>query len=246
MTKIKFTQIYLTNDILTTDQQEYTAGNVYTVREDEAATYIKAGKAETLNFPTLEAIKREGDRIADNYRSQRDKIKTSLRYITNEAERQYQLEKLEDETAEAIAQKDFEIKAELQALKIEAASKALDSPGTPQEMEEAREKAESIITQLAITKNPSEVFGLIELKLMTMNDADKVELLKRFYEVKARASAGDSIIISDIERSLRTVQNDSMRTLSHISALEKAGVSASLKYRAAKLAQRVQGGTRNV
>lgn len=239
---MKYEQIYVTSDI-NVGGQRYTAGYAYTVTGEQAKEIKDAGRGETINLPTLDSIYQTADAVADAYAKKRKELRESPRYDTNEAERTYQLELLEQETAHKIAEHDFNLRAEIEALKIDAASKALAPVGTPEEVADARGTVDAIVTQLLITNNPSDVYRLLEMKVTTMNAAEKVEALKRFSEIKARASANDEPALKRIESILRTVEseNEHLKTLRHIAALEKGTLHSSVQYHHIKTAQQAGG-----
>lgn len=231
----EYKEIYVTQT--TQEGGNLQAGNAYLLSQEVADKLIEGGKAEAISFTGIDSIKQEADAIADNYKKQLDELKTSPRFVDNEAERRYQIEQLEQETAFKIAEHDRSIQAELQAIRIDAASKALSPVGTPEEVATAKQEVDAIVTQVLIASNPSDVYGLLELKLNTMNPAEKVETLKRFAEIKARASTNDKTVLERIESGLRTIDNEHLRALRHVKALEHSGVSASQKYKTAKLVQ---------
>jgi len=234
---MEFKDVYLTNTI-TDEGQSYYSGHVYSMPIEKADNLIREGNAELVSLSTLDDIKRQADEIAEAYTKQKKEIKESKRYDTNKSERKFLLDQLEQETAYKISQKEFEFKAEMEALKINAASLALEPQGTDEEIAAAETTADAINTQFLISQNTSAIFDLLELKVKTMSNVEKIALLKRFEDIERFAGndPGNKRKIQAIESELRKVDNEHLRTLRHISALEASGASPSLKYRTLKTA----------
>ncbi|MFD1926946.1 hypothetical protein ACFSFY_02500 [Sporosarcina siberiensis] len=233
------THLYIKHDTVA-DGKQYTSGNAYLLSELDASQLIASGVAEVISLPTLNAIKQEATLQTDSYKAKRKEILHNPRFADNPAELNYQLAELEGETAKAMDEKDMHYKAELAALRIDSASRALDPVGDPAEIETARGKADSIVTQFLISSNPTDIFRMLDLAVKTMTIPEKVETLKRWGEISGYASSQDPETVNLVERiqkSLKTVENTHVTTLRHLAAVENSGSTASVDYRILKNVQ---------
>lgn len=225
----EFKELYITK---TADigGKAYTAGGSYSVDKHEAETLLQKGLAEEITLPSIDAIRSGADVIAHEYDRKRRELQRTERYAHNETERDYLLKELDEHYQAKLRDFNFDLQAEMEALKAVEASQALSFAADEASSQEAKKKVESIVTQLQIAVNPANVLDLIEMSVNTFGDAEKIEMLKRFGEIKTASGDNNKSQLERIEKALRTIENPHLKRIQWIKALELSGVKASTKY----------------
>lgn len=142
------------------------------------------------NLPTLQGISQKLERDITRIDADMKDVKTNERYETNEAERQYQLDKLTDEKEQTLADAEDNYQTEMQAIELSLAEQAFSAKeATDAELEQAQQTLAAIKTQSLTTGDPVGTASLLAIKAELMTDAEKVLL---------------SSNIADIEESLST------------------------------------------
>jgi hypothetical protein len=125
-------------------------------------------------FPTLQAIETELENDIARINKQIKEVKTHPRYADNEAERKYQLEQLEKEREQILAEAEENYQLELKAIELSIAEQAFSMPDVDaEELKKAQQLAAVIKTQLQTTTNIDDTLDLLKARIKTMTDADK-------------------------------------------------------------------------
>lgn len=229
-----YESLYVTTD--TTDgQNRYDSGNVYSVKKEAADKMVAEGFAEVVNAPTLHQMKQKAEELTNHFKKERERLKTSERYDSNESERQFLLDELTSETETQLKELEFSYKAELEALRIHAADEALKPFGSEEEREKAGALAEQIRSLVAVSPNGASVLRLLELKAKNCNDAERLAILGE-WPVIEKAYGSDSKLKS-IKSAFQKFESapKHLQQLVHLDALERSGSGISTKYKQMKL-----------
>ena len=125
-------------------------------------------------FPTLQAIETQLDNDIARINKQIKEVKTHPRYADNGAERKYQLEQLEKEREQILADAEENYQLELKAIELSIAEQAFSMPDVDAEqLKKAQQLAAVIKTQLLTTTNIADTLDLLKTRIKTMTDADK-------------------------------------------------------------------------
>jgi hypothetical protein len=125
-------------------------------------------------FPTLQAIETQLESDIARINKQIKEVKTHPRYADNEAERNYQLEQLEKEREEILAEAEENYQTELKAIELSIAKQAFSMPNvSDKELEKAQQLAAVVRTQLLTTTNIDDTLDLLKTRIKTMTDAEK-------------------------------------------------------------------------
>lgn len=125
-------------------------------------------------FPTLQAIETQLENDIARINKEIKEVKTHPRYADNEAEREYQLEQLEKEREQILAEAEENYQLELKAIELSIAEQAFSLPNvSDKELEKAQQLAAVIKTQLLTTTNIDDTLDLLKTRIKTMSDADK-------------------------------------------------------------------------
>jgi hypothetical protein len=125
-------------------------------------------------FPTLQAIETQLESDIARINKQIKEVKTHPRYADNEAERKYQLEQLEKEREEILAEAEENYQTEMKAIELSIAEQAFSLPNvSDKELEKAQQLAAVVRTQLQTTTNIDDTLDLLKTRIKTMTDAEK-------------------------------------------------------------------------
>lgn len=125
-------------------------------------------------FPTLQAIETQLQNDIERIKKEISELKTHPRYADNEAEREYQLQKLEQEYEETLAKAEENYQLELKAIELSIAEQAFSMPDVDAEqLKKAQQLAAIVKTQLLTTTNIDDTLDLLKTRIKTMSDAEK-------------------------------------------------------------------------
>jgi chromosome segregation ATPase len=125
-------------------------------------------------FPTLQAIETQLDNDIARINKQIKEVKTHPRYADNEAEREYQLEQLEKEREQILAEAEENYQTELKAIELSIAEQAFSMPDVDAEqLKKAQQLAAIVKTQLQTTTNIDDTLDLLKTRIKTMSDPEK-------------------------------------------------------------------------
>jgi hypothetical protein len=125
-------------------------------------------------FPSLQAIETQLDNDIARINKQIKEVKTHPRYADNEAERKYQLEQLEKERDQILAEAEENYQLELKAIELSIAEQAFSLPNvSDKELEKAQQLAAIVKTQLQTSTNIDDTLDLLKTRIKTMSDAEK-------------------------------------------------------------------------
>lgn len=125
-------------------------------------------------FPTLQAIETQLENDIARIKKEISELKTHPRYADNEAERKYQLQKLEQEYEETLAKAEENYQTELKAIELSIAKQAFSLPDVDaEELKKAQQLAAVVKMQLQTTTNIDDTLDLLKTRIKTMSDAEK-------------------------------------------------------------------------
>jgi hypothetical protein len=125
-------------------------------------------------FPTLQALETQLENDIARINKQIKEVKTHPRYADNEPEREYQLEQLEKEREQILAEAEENYQTELKAIELSIAEQAFSMPNVPDEqLKKAQQLAAVVKTQLQTTTNIDDTLDLLKARIKTMSDVEK-------------------------------------------------------------------------
>jgi chromosome segregation ATPase len=125
-------------------------------------------------FPTLQAIETQLENDIARINKEIKEVKTHPRYADNEAERKYQLEQLEKEREQILAEAEENYQTEMKAIELSIAEQAFTMPDVDAEqLKKAQQLAAVVKTQLQTTTNIDDTLDLLKTRIKTMSDAEK-------------------------------------------------------------------------
>lgn len=128
-------------------------------------------------FPTLKSKELELNTKMKRIRSKIKDVKDNERFADNEAERDYQLNKLNDEMEEILAASEDDFQIELEVTRLHLAEQAFAPiEATPEELATAKETAQTICSQVTMTANPSDTLSLLSMRAKSLTDVEKQTL----------------------------------------------------------------------
>lgn len=177
-------------------------GYIYSLIPEQAETF--AVSAEHVSFPAIEKIEIDIDSAVDQYKQQRDEIRSSRRFEQNEPERSYQLQQLRSNLDEKISQLSVKYGETAQLIKADLAKKSAQI----EIKEAARQRASEIIdmatVQLSYSSNQVDVLDLLQVQIKQQDEDTRTaiglqfaKLLTALKEGTARETAGS--IFSQLE-----------------------------------------------
>lgn len=160
------------------------------------------------DFPTLQSIAMELDHKIASIDKRAAEVKESERYADNEAERAYQLDKLEAEREQTLAELEEDFQVELEALEISLAEQAF-SPLTANkaDAEEADATATAIANQFTMTDNVTDMLALLDVRVKSMSDTEKEALARVLPTIEGRAQG-----VSGADEYLKSIRGNVMDT----------------------------------
>jgi len=173
----------------------YHDGAIYELTPQQAQTF--AEYVENVSFPALEKIELDIDQAVQDYRKQRDDIRTSSRYDSNESERAYQLQQLRQDLDEKIHDLSAKYNEAVQLTRADLAKRSAEIDTTDEARSRAREIVDMAAVQLSFTSNQADVLRLLDAQL-DQQDADVktavglqfAKLLPAIKDDTAREAAG--------------------------------------------------------
>jgi DNA-binding protein YbaB len=151
---------------------EYEAGNIYQFDDAEAKGLIENGTAVKVDFPTLQNYENDINNLVAEYRKKQSELKNSERYRDNEAERQYQLQKLRVDLDKAVQEKLDDYRVELEALYRENAAAAFNVTID----ENAKQFVDAVKMQFATVSNKEDLTDLLIARLKNATPEEKAAL----------------------------------------------------------------------
>lgn len=163
-------------------------GNIYSVGEDEKQALIDSGKAVPLNLPTLTTLE---NKVRDKVASADAKIKElkeSKRYDDNEAEREYQIQEVEDKLSAEVEAIREEYELETATLSQVIADDIFDVDyGTEEEREKASDLIRTVKTQIQSTHDKKDILDLLAERTKGMTQAEQAALAAELPSIEAEA-----------------------------------------------------------
>jgi hypothetical protein len=167
-------KVYLLNN-----HGEYEAGNIYQFDDAEAKKLIENGTAVKVDFPTLQNFENDINNLVAEYRNKQTELKNSERYRDNEAERQYQLQKLRIDLDRAVQEKMDDYRVEIEALYRKNAADVFDVKID----EDATQFVEAVKMQFATVSNKEDLTDLLIARLNNATPEEKAALSLALNEI---------------------------------------------------------------
>lgn len=223
--------------------ERFAGGAVYefdTSDEQQARTYenLKAtGQVQDVDFANLDALERSINTLVTEHQAKKKNVATHRRYANNEAERDYQLELLEEQLIENVERAKAEYKKELELTERELAQKALA------EVHPIDDNVQKFIEQevalLTYSNNPADDLNLLLLKVQAMDEKQLNTVLRNAGKIKQAVQGNEDAekvlgeIVAVAKRSNK--QAEINLKLKHLQALKKRKVDVAFQtYQKAK------------
>lgn len=166
-------------------REDFRGGGIYKVEPHVYEQLVATGQAHEVNFPKLEALENSLSTIVAEHKKKKEALKTSPRYRTNEAEREYQLEQLELKLDEDIARAKTEYTKELELLEREIAVKAVQEVYVINE--EVQRWLDTELAHLTFANGDEQVKGLTLMlaKASALNEEQLATVLYNAPKIKS-------------------------------------------------------------
>jgi hypothetical protein len=159
----------------------YKEGVIYELTPEQAEHY--SDRIESVSFPALDGIEQQISTEIDAYKKQREQLKTSSRYDSNEAERSFQLQQLRTELDEKISELSGEYQEAVELTKASLAKASTKLDVKPETQQKADDMLSVLTTQLSFSTNQGDVLALFEQQIKHIDDDIKAALFVKFGSV---------------------------------------------------------------
>jgi len=153
--------------------------------EQEKRTYedlLATGNAHVAEFSNLDALENTISTLVAEHQAKKKSIATHRRYENNPAERDYQLDLLEEKLLEDVARAKAEYAKELEVTERELALKSVQAVHGKDE--QVAKFIDSTVAQLAYADNPVMEMELLKVKINAFNDEQLATVLNKAGAIK--------------------------------------------------------------
>jgi hypothetical protein len=168
----------------------YNDGAIYSLSAEQAETF--AGSVQHVAFPALEKIELDMDAAVQQYKQQRDQIKTSSRYDQNEPERAYQLQDLRQKLEDQIQVLQSNYSEAVQLTRADLVKKSTQIDVKPEARQRAAEILDLAAVQLSFSANQVDVLDLLKAQIQQQDQDVQTAIGLQFAKLLSTLKTDDA------------------------------------------------------
>jgi hypothetical protein len=201
-----YQEVYVLEGCKTDDGNYRYPDTVYPLPSAEAHRLVGEGLAVPVSFPSLDAVKRAADNVFEQYKKEREKLRTTPRYNDTPSERAYLLEELEKRIDADMNHLRQQYADEVEKLLEDAAMASLKD--VPENDTVVAKLVEHTVSELTYTDDKQRVLELLALKIRVMSENQRLTVLRRFGQLSRAVLDG----VTDIEADKLTGALDAIKS----------------------------------